>query len=265
MMNKKGPRRAPSPKVRSTSWGNVAEWYSDYLETTEDSYQRRVILPNLLRILSPERGIRILDLACGQGFFSRAYAAAGAAVVGADISRELIARARELSPKSIAYHVAPAHRLAFAKDGEFDAAVVVLAIQNIENLSDVFAEARRVLSPGGRLVLVMMHPAFRIPKRSAWGWDDEKKIQYRRVDGYLSARKELLDVHPGRKDGGTTTSYHRSLQDFSKALVGNGFSIVRLEEWISHKKSGSGPRQAAEDAARKEFPLFLAIEARKDA
>jgi len=256
---------ASAPKPKTTSWGGVADWYSEYLETTEDSYQRQVILPNLLRIVSPKKGMHILDLACGQGFFSRALAEAGATVAGADISRELIARARELSPASLRYHVAPAHKLSFAQNGSFDAATVVLAIQNIENIAEVFSEVRRVLKPSGRLVLVMVHPAFRIPKRSAWGWDAEKKIQYRRVDGYLSASTTKLVVHPGRADGETTVSYHRSLQDFSKALAKNNFSIVRLEEWISHKKSGAGPRQAAEDTARKELPLFLALEVRRDA
>jgi ubiquinone/menaquinone biosynthesis C-methylase UbiE len=250
-------------KPHDTSWGNVAEWYSEYLETSQDSYQRQVILPNLLRILGDSKGARILDLACGQGFFSREFAQAGMTVVGADISKDLIAQAKKL-PGDIEYHVAPANKLDFAKDASFDAAVVVLAIQNIEDMAGTFAEAARVLVPGGRLVLVMMHPAFRNPQKSSWGWDDETKAQYRRTDAYLSLARTTLLVHPGKKDSPTTTSYHRSLQDFSKALFKAGFVITRLEEWISHKQSGKGPRQAAENAARKEIPLFLMLEARKD-
>jgi hypothetical protein len=53
------------------------------------------------------------------------------------------------------------------------------------------------------------------------------------------------------------------MQDYMKALSSAGFAITRIEEWISHKKSEKGPRQEAEDRARKEFPLFLAIEARR--
>jgi hypothetical protein len=109
----------------------------------------------------------------------------------------------------------------------------------------------------------MMHPAFRIPKESSWGWDEEKKAQYRRIDRYLSASSSELVVHPGQKGSEVTVSYHRSLQDFSKALSKAGLVIAKMEEWISHKKSGLGPRQKAEDAARKEFPLFLMLEARK--
>jgi hypothetical protein len=71
-----------------------------------------------------------------------------------------------------------------------------------------------------------------------------------------------LLVHPGKTNSPKTISYHRSLQDFSKALFKSGFSITRLEEWISHKQSQKGPRQKAEDQARKEIPMFLMLEAR---
>lgn len=251
------PRRKPS-----TSWGSSAKWYSSHLEENEDTYQRQVILPNLMRLLAPSAGMRVLDLACGQGFFSREIATAGASVVGADISSELIAEAKKLSP-SIPFHATPAHKLGFAKDGSFDAAIVVLAIQNIENIQDVFAEAARVLSKGGRLILVMMHPAFRIPERTSWGYDEDAKVQYRRVDGYLSQSRSELLVHPGKKNSPITVSYHRSLQDFSKALFKAGFAITRLEEWNSHRESQQGPRKQAEDMARREIPLFLMLEAAK--
>ncbi len=249
-------------KKETTSWGPVADWYSSYLEDTEDSYQRQVILPNLLRVLDVKEGTRVLDIACGQGFFTREMASAGAEVVGADIAQSLITEAKKLSPKEIQYYVAPADNLNFTKSAQFDIATIILAIQNIKNIDGAFAEAKRVLKPNGRLVLVMMHPAFRIPGCSSWGFDDATNIQYRRIDVYLSAQSKEILVHPGKENSPTTISYHRSLQDFSKALFKAGFSITRLEEWISHKQSQKGPRGNAEDTARKEIPMFLMIEAR---
>ena len=254
------PAQTNPQKAKSTSWGPVAEWYDAYLEVTPDSYQAAVIAPNLLRVLSLKKGDRVIDIACGQGYFTRLFAEAGALVVGADISKELIAAAKKRSPK-IDFQITPAHKLSFAKDSSCDAATIVLAIQNIENMADVFAEAKRALKPGGRLVLVMNHPAFRIPKRTSWGWDEDAKKQYRRVDGYLSAATIPIDMHPGQIKSAQTISYHRSLQDFFKALSKAGFVVARLEEWISHKKSEKGPKQVAEDTARKEIPMFLMLEA----
>lgn len=247
---------------KDTSWGPAANWYSNHLETTEDSYQKQVILPNLSRVLGLKEGERFLEIACGQGFFCREFAKTGALVEGADISPELIAEAQSLGGK-ISYHVAPASDLSFAQPETFDAAAVILAIQNIEDMSGAFREAARVMKKGGRLALVLMHPAFRIPGQSSWGYDEENRIQYRRIDRYLSPNTTELLVHPGKKDSPVTVSYHRSLQDFSRALSENGFHIANIEEWVSHKKSGNGPRRVAEDRSRTEIPLFMMIEAKK--
>ena len=250
-----------SPRKKDTSWGAVADWYSEYLGK-EDTYQSKVILPNLLRFLHAKKGERILDLACGQGFFTREVVSLGAEVTGVDIAPELIAVART-QVRDADFHVASASKLSFAHDDTFDAVFCVLALQNMEDLVAVFEEVRRVLKPGGRFLFVLNHPTFRVPRRSSWGWDEERRVQYRRVDGYLSAAKILIDMHPGSKKSEHTISYHRSLQDFFKALAKAGLVASRLEEWISHKTSEKGPRQKAEDQARGEIPLFLALEVRR--
>ncbi len=255
-------RKAPeTPKT--TSWGAVASWYDTHLETNPDTFQDAVIAPNLLRLLDLKPGMKVLDLACGQGHFSRLFAQHNAQVTGADISPEVIAAAQKRSPK-ISYHATPAHKLGFAQGETFDAVTVVLAIQNIENMTEVFMEANRVLKPGGRLVLVMNHPVFRNPKETHWVYDQGNNKQYRRIDSYLSQATIHIEMHPGQAAAGKkteqTVSYHRSLQDFFKALNKSGFAVARLEEWISHKKSQPGPRQKAEDTARKEIPMFLMLE-----
>jgi ubiquinone/menaquinone biosynthesis C-methylase UbiE len=246
-------------KKTDSSWGKVASWYDALLESDSDTYQAQVILPNLLRVLALKRGEKVIDIACGQGFFTRACSEAGATVTGVDIAPELIKIAQAESP-SIPYYVAPAHLFSFAKDGAFDTALMVLALQNIENFSEACAEASRVLSPSGRMVLVINHPAFRVLRHSSWGYDENEKVQYRRVEQYLSSEKVMIDMHPSEKSAVQTVSYHRSLQDISKALFKQGFAITRFEEWISHKISAKGPRADAENTARKEIPLFMMIE-----
>lgn len=260
-------REGAARQPKDTSWEKVASWYDEHLEGEDDTYQAKVILPNLERILALRGTERVLDLGCGQGFFARQFAPKAQSLVGADLSPSLIAHAKERglpsgkASGSIAYHVADASDLSFAKDGSFDAVYCVLALQNMEKLSAVMAEVARVLAPLGRFIFVLNHPAFRIPKRSRWGWDAAEKVQFRRTDAYLSSSKERIDMAPGSADSAFTLSFHRSLQDYMKALRGAGFAMTQLEEWISHKKSQPGTRQKAEDRARKEFPLFLCAEA----
>ncbi|MCX6716579.1 MAG: methyltransferase domain-containing protein [Candidatus Taylorbacteria bacterium] len=225
---------------KQTTWGNVAEWYDEMLENNEGTYQKEVILPNMLRLLSPMKGLIIADVACGQGYFSREFAKAGAKVIASDISPELVKIAKgkesvkvggkekekEKAEKSqlVEYHVSPADDLTFIKSQSVDKVTIILAIQNIENAQKVWGEAYRVLKPGGELHLVLNHPAFRIPKASFWGFDEKEKekmktagklsapgkspdagpagVQYRRIDAYMNERKEKIDMAPGSKKGG---------------------------------------------------------------
>jgi ubiquinone/menaquinone biosynthesis C-methylase UbiE len=245
-----------------TDWDNIASWYDEHLENNPDSYQAKVIAPNLLRMLSIKKGEHILDLACGQGFFTRQVQTLGASVVGVDLSSQLISRAREKSV-DIFYNVAPADNTKLKKES-FDKVFTVLAFEDIQNVDSVIKEIKRVLKKDGTFVLVLLHPAFRIPQHSDWGFDNKKSLQYRRVDKYLSEIKISIDQNPhmGKKKIASIT-FHRPLQWYMKMFKKHGFAITGMEEWISHKKSQIGLRQKAEDIARREFPMFLALELRK--
>ena len=78
------------------------------------------------------KGLRVLDLACGQGFFTRAFELEGAEVAGVDISSELIGLAQKQSPKEIKYFVRSALDLGVFTDGYFEKITIVLSIQNID-------------------------------------------------------------------------------------------------------------------------------------
>jgi ubiquinone/menaquinone biosynthesis C-methylase UbiE len=275
-MNKKSAsKRLTSNDQRkttpTTSWGGVAEWYDEHLAL--DTYHEKVIMPNLFRMMGEVERKDILDLACGQGHISRVLVKGGARVTGADISAELItfAKTQESSEKwkdgklqAVTYITTPSHKLDMIKSESKDMIICVLAIQNIEKVAETFKECNRILRPEGKLFMVMNHPSFRIPQGSRWGYDEEHEVQYRRIDQYLSEAKIRIDMTPGKVQGKEyTISFHRPLQFYSKLLGKAGLAITRIEEWESHKKSGKGPRQKAEDTARKEIPLFMALELAK--
>jgi ubiquinone/menaquinone biosynthesis C-methylase UbiE len=268
------------PKTGGTGWGNVAQWYH---ETVEDraSYQKDLIMPNLMRLMEIQKGQTVLDLGCGEGVFARRFAQAGAKVIAVDIAPELISIAEKKSVgANIEYRVASAHEIQFINSGSIDKIAIVLALQNIEPAVQVLFECERILKPGGKLFIVLNHPTFRIPRFSDWAWsaDPEQSngrqgpasngagglIQYRRVWRYLSEAREKIEMTPGAAAKGTgsesTISFHRPMQFFVKAIGKAGLALVNMEEWVSNKKSQPGPRAAAEDKARAEIPLFMALE-----
>jgi ubiquinone/menaquinone biosynthesis C-methylase UbiE len=157
-----------------------------------------VILPNLLRVVSPQKSQKILEIGCGEGFFAREFARAGAEVTASDISAELI----EIGKKqggNVAYVVSKAQDLSWAKAETYDVVVAVLTLQNMERLEDVMREVRRVLKKDGRFIFVLNHPVVRFPKETHWGYDENENIQYRRLDAYLSAKKNY-HRHASRKE-----------------------------------------------------------------
>jgi SAM-dependent methyltransferase len=138
-----------------------------------------------------------------------------------------------------------------------------LVIQNLEDPLKALGNASKALRPGGKLLIVMNHPCYRIPRQSSWGVDEAKKLQYRRIDLYLTPLKIPIQTHPGAGEKSETTwSFHRPLSDYVQALAKAGLMVETMEEWISDKKS-TGPKAKMENRSRTEFPLFLAISARK--
>ncbi len=246
-----------------TSWENVAGWYDSLVGERGTDFHQTIVMPGALRLLELKAGERVLDIGCGQGVFSRQLYAKGVSVVGIDASLKLIQTAKQRSQKEIRFEVMKAETLGQANLGQFHAAACLLAIQNMEPLEQILKGCAQVLLKSGKLVMVMTHPAFRIPRQSGWGWDEQRKLQYRRMDRYLSPLKVPIQMHPGSDPGQVTWTFHRSLETYVKALTSAGFAITALEEWVSNKESQRGGRSNAENMARKEIPMFLALRAEK--
>ena len=101
--------------------------------------------------LAPRPGQRILDLAAGTGTSSRGLADAGALVVPADLSFNMLAEGRKRQP-DLPFVNADALQLPFADD-TFDAVTISYGLRNVEDTVAALTEMRRVTRPGGHVVI----------------------------------------------------------------------------------------------------------------
>src|SRR6185369_4913394 len=90
----------------------------------------------------------------------------------------------------------------------FTHAAVVLALQNIKNPEFALENISKSLTSSGKLVIILNHPAFRIPRQSSWGIDANTKMQYRRIDRYMTPMEIPITAHPGERFSPNTLSYH---------------------------------------------------------
>ncbi len=268
------PAPPPRPAPRhETSWENVAAWYDALIDETRSDHYRDVILPGALRLLDPAPGQRLLDVACGQGVLCRRLAALGVHTLGIDASDSLIRAAversaRDRAPATPRFLSGDARDLPTLLKGDapFDAAACIMALMNIDPIEPVVRGIAAALRPGGRLVAVILHPAFRAPGQSSWAWEDKSR-QFRRIDGYLSPGQAPITMNPGAVSSGhqpvTTWTFHRPIQSYVRALADAGLFLDALEEWPSARVSEPGPRAKEENRARREIPMFLALRARR--
>jgi SAM-dependent methyltransferase len=142
----------------------------DYYEQVWERLEGRLDPPDLgLRrgflLGEVQRGDRALDLGCGEGLFTAALAEAGADAVGVEVAEAALARARAAHPE-LDFRIAPIDGPLPFDDGAFD---LVWASEVIEHVADTehrLREVRRVLAPGGRLLVTTPnHPRLAVAVR----------------------------------------------------------------------------------------------------
>ena len=121
-----------------------------------------------------------------------------------------------------------------------------------------------MLTRNGRMILLLTHPCFRIPRQSGWGWDEGRKLRYRRVDHYLTPLPVPMKSYPGGR--GVSISFHRPLGEYIATLSAQGLCIDALQELPAEarpKQRGKNKQvlPKAEERAQREIPLFLAMRA----
>lgn len=259
------PRTVPSDQERG--WDEVAQWYDELVGDQGSDYHRHVILPALFERLNLHHRSKCIDLCCGQGFLGPMLLKSGAeSVLGIDASPQLIHVARERTQQrrdwqeKLLYVCTDAAAAGDWADGSFDVLICLLAIHDVRSLDGLLRNVRLALKMQGKAYFVFMHPCFRVPQQTHWGWQDQPPTQYRRIEAYRSTRQIQIITHPGKAHSESTIFYHRSLSEIIETSAKNHLAVVGCEELCSHRRSQVGPRSQAEHHAAAEIPMFMLLE-----
>jgi SAM-dependent methyltransferase len=207
--------------------------------------------PSLRAMLPDLRGLRVVDLGCGYGWFCRWARAAGAAqLLGIDISERMLERARaDTSDPAIAYRRADLEGLDLPA-AAFDLAYSSLALHYIADLGRLLATVHAALVAGGALVCSIEHPIYTAPLRPGWAEDGSWPLDHYLVEGSRQVQWLGRVVH----------KYHRTLGTWLNLLQQRGFGIVRVEEWRPTEAQIAARPELAQELQR---PMFLLLSARR--
>jgi SAM-dependent methyltransferase len=247
------------PASEMSHWEGNAEFWVRIIRGRHDRYRTELTDQTVLAACGPFDGLDVLDAGCGEGYLTREIVARGARqVTGADKSPPLIAAAREAAAglPTARFHEADLAELPFA-DASFDLVVVNHVFNDLPDITGPVGELVRVLRPGGRLVILTLHPCF-------YGRRAERQAirQSLPAADYFAPRviEQRFEVD-GIRSPDPTVTWVRPLEAYTEAITSNGLCITGLRE-----PHPTDAQLAASQWWRENFPrpLFLLITARKD-
>ena len=217
----------------TTNYDAIAE---QYRRSKLTPWRRYIEQYTFVDIIGDVAGLSVLDLACGEGFYSRLLRLHGASrVVGVDVSEEMIrlARASEAEqPLDIEFVRADA--LAFRSTEKFDLVTAAYLLNYAETEDTLSAMCRTIaaaLKPGGRVVTVNNNPT-----------QSPDRFEATRPYGFIKSATEPLRAgtpitYTAFLDGGESfrfDNYYLSPEAHERALARAGLCEI---EWIDPRLS----------------------------
>jgi len=211
-------------------WDESADAWDAFVAGGLDYHREELHGPALLDACGAVAGQDALDLGCGQGWFSRQLAAAGARVIGVDWSPRLIEHARRHGGE-VRYEVGDAAEIgARFAPGSFDLISACMSLMDMPRPDRVLAAARALLRPGGRIAVSVPNPLTDAPHR-AWKRDANGGKLALEIDRYFEASPGVLEwsmkrlAHTFR-----TVQYRYTLEQWSRMIEDAGLVITRMRE-----------------------------------
>lgn len=207
--------------------------------------------PALMSMLPPMKGLNVVDLGCGYGWFCRWASEQGAGhVLGLDVSAKMLERARTTtSAPNIQYARADLENLELPP-ASIDLAYSSLALHYIKNLPGLFAKIHAALKPGSRFVFSIEHPIFMAPRNPGWLIDSEGNKRWP-IDSYqLEGERVTNWLAEG------VIKQHRTLGTLLNTLIAAGFTIRHVNEWGPSEADVAAQPALAEERER---PMMLLV------
>jgi ubiquinone/menaquinone biosynthesis C-methylase UbiE len=209
------------PEQAKEAYDEIAEWYS---ARKRSSYEFKIQLPAILNLLGDLRGKSLIDVCCGPGVYSVEFAKKGAIVVGLDVSRKMLDKAKSIAKMAnvkLTLQHSDAHFLPFL-DESFDIAVLILTILNARMIQ----EAARVLKPNGLLLFSDTHPIV----ESKGKWESNGVGAGRVVEDYFSQDKRKWRIEPVPNRTIVLRYLARTIEQSVNMIADAGFGILRIAE-----------------------------------
>jgi len=209
--------------------------------------------PSLRALVGDVRGLHVLDLGCGYGWFCRWAREHGAAhVVGIDVSAKMLARASAATDDpAITYTRADLEHLTLAA-ASFHLVYSSLALHYVEHLGELMAQVHRSLVPGGRVVFSVEHPIFMTRSEPNWVVNAAGSKAWP-VDRYLEEGPRAAEWL-----GAPVVKHHRTIGTYLTTLLHAGFVLTDVEEWGPTDEQIAARPALADDRRRPEFLLVAA-------
>lgn len=240
------------------AWNAMGDEWFELAQTGES--RLCFIMPNMLRFMGDVEGLRILDLGCGEGGYSRALAAKGAELVSVDCSARAIEYASALAEKeqlAIEHYVRNSNDLFDIASGQFDVVLCSMMLMDCEDLDGTLREVFRVLKPGGRLFASVLHPCFDGNHDCGIGRQGTGIDRQVVVMNYFEPKEWEAPLW-----GGTVPVIwrHRTMEEYVKAFLRAGLTITDLNE---PKATEEQAKISTAMAWLTKIPLYLYWELRK--
>lgn len=270
-MDKGNPPLAAANDETRAAWNANAAFWDERMGEGNDFFNV-LIWPAVQRLLPVTPGIRVLDIACGNGLTARRLADQGATVVACDFAAALIELARQRSTTygaRITYHVVDATdeaALLALGDAPFDAALCNMAIFDMAEVEPLFRALTRLLKPGGQFVFSLMHPCFNNPFTTQMAERVERQegvttVYAVKVFGYMTAASAYGYAMSDQPQ--PHIYFHRSLATLFDAGLRAGFVIDGLEERAFPPDHPVGKNLLHGSGAFSEIPPVMVVRMRR--